>query len=82
MSDLKRQKLPDVDAIEEDEKQYSSGPLSITELEEQYIPPSRVAQAQLAKMAANVPTASPIARTTTREPSPSPLSSKISSTRL
>lgn len=32
----KRQKSPDVDAIEEDEKQYGSGPLSLEELNEQY----------------------------------------------
>lgn len=34
----KRQKSPDVDALEEDEKQYGAGPLSLEELNEQYIP--------------------------------------------
>ena len=31
----KRAKSPDVDAIEEDEQQYVSGPLSLQELDEQ-----------------------------------------------
>jgi DNA ligase-4 len=31
----KRAKSPDVDAIEEDEKQYGNGPLSLEELDEQ-----------------------------------------------
>lgn len=34
-SRAKRAKSPDVDAIEEDEKQYGSGPLTLEELEEQ-----------------------------------------------
>ncbi|KAL2271493.1 hypothetical protein VTJ83DRAFT_864 [Remersonia thermophila] len=34
MSRFKRAKSPDVDAIEEDEKQYGSGPLSLEELDE------------------------------------------------
>ncbi|KAK1751797.1 hypothetical protein QBC47DRAFT_329556, partial [Echria macrotheca] len=33
---MKRPKSPDVDAIEEDEKQYSSGPLTLSELEEHF----------------------------------------------
>jgi DNA ligase-4 len=36
MSRSKRAKSPDVDAIEEDEKQYGSGPLSLRELDELY----------------------------------------------
>jgi DNA ligase-4 len=34
-SRTKRAKSPDVDAIEEDEKQYGSGPLTLEELDEQ-----------------------------------------------
>ncbi|KAK0646421.1 ATP dependent DNA ligase domain-containing protein [Cercophora newfieldiana] len=36
MSKVKRPKSPDPDAIEEDEKQYSSGPLNLDELEEHF----------------------------------------------
>ncbi|KAK4252146.1 ATP dependent DNA ligase domain-containing protein [Corynascus novoguineensis] len=35
-SRTKRAKSPDVDAIEEDEKQYGSGPLSLEEIDEQF----------------------------------------------
>ena len=31
----KREKSPDVDAIEEDEAQYATGPLTLQELDEQ-----------------------------------------------
>lgn len=34
----KRAKSPDVDAIEEDENQYGSGPLTLEELDNQYVP--------------------------------------------
>ena len=34
-SRTKRQKSPDVDAIEEDEKQYGNGTLTLEELDEQ-----------------------------------------------
>ncbi|KAK4154214.1 ATP dependent DNA ligase domain-containing protein [Chaetomidium leptoderma] len=36
MSRTKRAKSPDVDALEEDEKQYGSGPLSLQELDEHF----------------------------------------------
>ncbi|KAG7290745.1 DNA ligase 4 [Staphylotrichum longicolle] len=36
MSRTKRAKSPDVDAIEEDEQQYASGPLSLAELDEHF----------------------------------------------
>jgi len=35
MSKIRRPKSPDVDAIEEDEKQYGAGSLNLEELEEQ-----------------------------------------------
>lgn len=35
MSRVKREKSPDVDAIEEDENQYGNGPLSLEGLDEQ-----------------------------------------------